>query len=133
MTDKPISKIKQLRERLGLSQTELAYIVGVSVDTIANWESGRRGLDAIERFIRLCKCLKCMPEDLIMYPSKVSTSLDLDINDFDVEEEIDLLKSRILQRKTSLGSDSKVIDIDVEDEIDLLKSKIMSRRNKLSH
>ncbi len=34
--------IVQVRGKLGLSQTEFAGIVGVSVDTLQNWEQGRR-------------------------------------------------------------------------------------------
>ena len=33
---------KQIRERLGLSQSRFAAIIGVSVRTIQNWEQGRR-------------------------------------------------------------------------------------------
>lgn len=33
---------KAIRERLGLSQTRFAAIIGVSVRTIQNWEQGRR-------------------------------------------------------------------------------------------
>jgi putative transcriptional regulator len=33
---------KAIRERLGLSQSRFAAIIGVSVRTIQNWEQGRR-------------------------------------------------------------------------------------------
>ncbi len=33
---------KRIRERLGLSQSELATMLGISVDTLQNWEQGRR-------------------------------------------------------------------------------------------
>lgn len=76
MPDQPIPQLKSLRERAGLSQTELAFLVGVSVDTIANWENGRRGLDWFERFVRLCTALRCNPQELIAYrhPDDDSTS-----------------------------------------------------------
>ncbi len=73
MQEQPIPQIKTLREQAGLSQTELAFLVGVSVDTIANWENGRRGLDWFERFIRLCTALRCKPQDLIEYRSQTQT------------------------------------------------------------
>jgi len=34
--------IKALRERLRLSQSEFALMIGVSVGTLRNWEQGRR-------------------------------------------------------------------------------------------
>jgi putative transcriptional regulator len=33
---------KEIRERLGLSQSRFASIIGVSVRTLQNWEQGRR-------------------------------------------------------------------------------------------
>jgi putative transcriptional regulator len=35
-------KPKVIRERLGLSQSRFAAIIGVSVRTLQNWEQGRR-------------------------------------------------------------------------------------------
>ncbi|HUV12165.1 MAG TPA: NadS family protein [Acidobacteriota bacterium] len=34
--------VKKIRERLSLSQTEFALMIGVSVATLRNWEQGRR-------------------------------------------------------------------------------------------
>jgi putative transcriptional regulator len=34
--------VKKIRERLGMSQTEFALMIGVSVATLRNWEQGRR-------------------------------------------------------------------------------------------
>ena len=34
--------IKAVRERLGVSQSEFALLIGVSVSTLQNWEQGRR-------------------------------------------------------------------------------------------
>lgn len=34
-------KIKEIRNRLGLSQTTFAYLMGVSKKTVEAWESGR--------------------------------------------------------------------------------------------
>jgi putative transcriptional regulator len=34
--------IKKIRERLSLSQSEFAMLIGVSVATLQNWEQGRR-------------------------------------------------------------------------------------------
>ncbi|MDX2213884.1 MAG: helix-turn-helix transcriptional regulator [Oculatellaceae cyanobacterium bins.114] len=68
----PIPKLALLREQAGLTQRELAHIVGVTETTIANWERGRSGLDWIERFIKLCDALHCDLHDLVEYPSDES-------------------------------------------------------------
>lgn len=35
-------KIKEIRQASGLSQTKFANLISVSVDTLRNWEQGRR-------------------------------------------------------------------------------------------
>lgn len=62
-----ISNISTLREHAGLTQRELALMVGVTETTIANWERGRSGLEWIDRLIKLCKALDCSLDDLIDY------------------------------------------------------------------
>ncbi len=37
--------IKKIREELHVTQSEFAYMIGVSVDTLQNWEQGRRKPD----------------------------------------------------------------------------------------
>lgn len=64
---KAIPKIRQLREEAEITQLELSQLVGVTEASIQNWERGRAGLEQIERVIKLCKALNCMPEDLIKY------------------------------------------------------------------
>lgn len=39
--------IKILRGRLGLSQAGLAKFLGIKIDTLQNWEQGRRGMPPI--------------------------------------------------------------------------------------
>ncbi len=34
--------IREIRKSLGLSQTEFAFLIGISVGTLQNWEQGRR-------------------------------------------------------------------------------------------
>lgn len=34
--------ISAIRARLGLSQTKFASVLGISIDTLQNWEQGRR-------------------------------------------------------------------------------------------
>jgi transcriptional regulator with XRE-family HTH domain len=64
---KPVSRIAPLREQIGLTQLELAQLLDVTENTIANWEKGRSGLDWIVRVINLCKIFQCTPDQLIEY------------------------------------------------------------------
>ncbi|MDZ8139018.1 MAG: XRE family transcriptional regulator [Nostoc sp. DedQUE04] len=59
-TEKPIAK---MREKMGLTQAELSLLVGVSENTIANWEKGSAS-KWIRHLSRLCKILNCSLEDL---------------------------------------------------------------------
>ncbi|MGB3495217.1 MAG: helix-turn-helix domain-containing protein [Elainellaceae cyanobacterium] len=61
------SNIAEYRARKGLTQIELAREVGVTETTIANWEKERRGLECLDRAIRLCRALDCQLEDLVKY------------------------------------------------------------------
>jgi|SRR3990170_7353435 len=38
----PETEVRTLREQFGLSQDKFAYLVGISVGTLRNWEQGRR-------------------------------------------------------------------------------------------
>src|SRR5216110_2474018 len=51
------NRIKELRERAGLSQGELAKLLEVDEGSISRWEAGRRPLspDVIERLARIFK------------------------------------------------------------------------------
>lgn len=81
----PVSKIESLRKSANLTQLQLSQAVGVTETTIANWERGRRGLDWIDRLIKLCKALDCQIEDLIEYPEETrSEELEGMIQIFDI-------------------------------------------------
>ncbi len=64
---KPVSRIAALREEQGLTQLELAQLLDVTENTIANWEKGRSSSDWIIRVIKLCKIFQCTPDELIEY------------------------------------------------------------------
>lgn len=47
--------MKEARKRKGWSQQQFAEIMGVTTNTIQNWESGRRQAPReLEKFIKLC-------------------------------------------------------------------------------
>jgi putative transcriptional regulator len=53
---------RRVRERLGLSQTAFARRIGVPVDTVRNWEQGKRSPRGQAR--ALLRILDRMPEPL---------------------------------------------------------------------
>lgn len=59
-TKAPVAK---MREKAGLTQAELAKVVGVSENTIANWEKGTAS-KWITHLNRLCNALNCSLQDL---------------------------------------------------------------------
>lgn len=62
-----MSNVATLRKQAGLTQRELADLVGVTESTIRNLENNRNGVEQIERVVKLCRALKCSAEDLINY------------------------------------------------------------------
>ena len=42
VTEFPPDDVKEIRRRLGKSQSEFALMIGVSISTLQNWEQGRR-------------------------------------------------------------------------------------------
>lgn len=61
------TNLAQLRLARGLTQTELAYDLGVSKATYSSWESGRIELGA-QRIMALASRLCCTPNDILGYP-----------------------------------------------------------------
>ena len=65
MAKKPWSSLKKLRMRQELTQKELAEALGVTDDTVANWERGRSVPTlTIPQFKMLLKVLQVTPEEL---------------------------------------------------------------------
>jgi len=59
------SKIKRIREKLGLSQEKLARLANVSNNTIINIEAGKQGNPTIETLKKIAKALNTPIESLI--------------------------------------------------------------------
>jgi DNA-binding XRE family transcriptional regulator len=58
-------KVKQLREKLGLSQEKLARLADVSNNTIINIEVGKQDNPTIETLKKVAKALNVSVEELI--------------------------------------------------------------------
>lgn len=59
------TKVKRLREKLGLSQEKLARLADVSNNTIINIESGKQQNPRVETLKRISKALNVSIEELI--------------------------------------------------------------------
>lgn len=63
---RPKSKISILREKAGLTQVQLAVLIGVTPNTIQNWEKDN-GLYQLERYLKLAEIFDCQVSDLVEY------------------------------------------------------------------
>lgn len=59
------SKIKRIREKLGLSQEKLARLADVSNNTIINIEAGKQQNPTVDTINKIAKALNVSIEDLI--------------------------------------------------------------------
>jgi transcriptional regulator with XRE-family HTH domain len=66
MPTKPKSRLPRLREQAGLTQVQLAVLVGVTPNTIQNWEKDN-GLEQLERYLKLAEIFGCNVSDLVEY------------------------------------------------------------------
>ena len=60
------SKIKQIREKLGLSQEKLARLADVSNNTIINIEAGKQQNPTVDTIKKIAKALDVSVDDLII-------------------------------------------------------------------
>lgn len=63
-------RIKQLRQEAGLSQRELAELVGVSKAAVSCWETGVRGIPAGDNLVRLAEILGLDPAEIMKVDGK---------------------------------------------------------------
>jgi transcriptional regulator with XRE-family HTH domain len=59
------NKIKQIREKLGLSQEKLARLADVSNNTVINMEAGKQKNPTIDTLKKIANALNISVEDLI--------------------------------------------------------------------
>lgn len=57
--------LKYLRKINNMNQTDLANRMGVSQNTVSNWESGNREPDSIEQFLQLCEVFGVTLDELV--------------------------------------------------------------------
>lgn len=83
------SRIKRLREKVGMSQTELGNAVGVALQTVFRWEAGIRS-PRMEEVARIAAALNVSESELLHGPKDTKIKITLSWNREDVEGEIDM-------------------------------------------
>lgn len=56
--------LRKMRERCGITQTELARRLGIRQNTITQWESGRRS-PRVSEITRLADAVECTLDELL--------------------------------------------------------------------
>lgn len=88
MTQKPKSRVANLREQAGLTQVQLAALVGVTTNTIQNWEKDN-GLSQLEKYLKLAEVFGCEVSELVEYVD-IPEGEELKPKGFSLEELRDL-------------------------------------------
>lgn len=57
--------MRAMRVNKGLTQEQLAKMLGVTKATVTNWEKGRSSIDATT-FLTLCSIYECNTDDIIL-------------------------------------------------------------------
>lgn len=66
-------KLKELRERSGMSQSQLAKAAGVNYRTLQDYEMGRSNIDGakLKTLLSLCQTLNCRLDELVEDPELI--------------------------------------------------------------
>lgn len=62
-----MSKLKAMRNKAGLSQSQLANLTGINVGTLRHYEQGSKNFDhaKFDTILKTCIALNCGIEDII--------------------------------------------------------------------
>lgn len=96
------AEFRFLRKQMQLSQAEVGHAMGVTDQTIANYEKGKTGRDGIgpaDAFMRTLYLLRILPEDTRIKALKSSVSLRKKLSD--------VSRQKIVERWRE-GDDSKI-------------------------
>ncbi len=68
------NRLKELREKVGLSQAQLAAASGLNLRVLQNYEQGVRNLNGAKlvTLLQLCKALGCTLRDIVTDPQAVA-------------------------------------------------------------
>ncbi len=59
--EKQISRLKKIREYLGMNRTEFSHYIGIPLRTLEEWEAGRRRMpDYVLRLISYYTKMQCL-------------------------------------------------------------------------
>lgn len=73
------TRLKELRESAGLSQSKLAAVTGLNVRTLQDYEQGRKNLNGAKlvTLLQLCKALGCKLSALVSDPECLALLRDI--------------------------------------------------------
>lgn len=62
-----MNKLKEMRNKAGLSQSQLANLSGINVGTLRHYEQGSKNFDhaRIDTILKICLILDCKISDVI--------------------------------------------------------------------
>ncbi len=89
------NRLRELRQKSGITQAELAYLIGVHETTIRRWENGSKGTPSIEDIQKLCEALHVSEADLLNPHAQDNKSwvLQIKIADDITQEVIDMARN----------------------------------------
>ena len=72
-TDEVAKRVKKLRKKTGMSQEKFAEVIGVSRESVARYETGKRSMtiDVIDLYVSYCK----VSADYILYGTRKCESV----------------------------------------------------------